>query len=84
MLFVCHPKSLHKHCFQFQLGPFLKLPREIEDKLMQNFGVTKKEHYGMLRYFLEWSIVTNVKVCMTGFPTRVPHGRISVSLLVIR
>ena len=24
--------------------------------LMQNFGVTNKEHYGMLRYFLEWSI----------------------------
>ena len=24
--------------------------------LMQNFGVTKKEHYGMLWYFLEWSI----------------------------
>ena len=25
--------------------------------LMQNFGVTNKEHYGMLWYFLEWSIV---------------------------
>ena len=24
--------------------------------LMQNFGVTNKEHYGMLWYFLEWSI----------------------------
>ena len=23
--------------------------------LMQNFGVTNKEHYGMLWYFLEWS-----------------------------
>ena len=23
---------------------------------MQNFGVTSKEHYGMLWYFLEWSI----------------------------
>ena len=23
---------------------------------MQNFGVTIKEHYGMLWYFLEWSI----------------------------
>ena len=23
---------------------------------MQNFGMTNKEHYGMLRYFLEWSI----------------------------
>ena len=24
---------------------------------MQNFGVTIQEHYGMLWYFLEWSIV---------------------------
>ena len=24
---------------------------------MQNFGVTNKEHYGMLWYFLEWSII---------------------------
>ena len=24
--------------------------------LMQNFEVTTKEHYGMLWYFLEWSI----------------------------
>ena len=24
--------------------------------LMQNFGATNKEHYGMLWYFLEWSI----------------------------
>ena len=24
--------------------------------LMQNFGVTNKEHYGMLWFFLEWSI----------------------------
>ena len=23
---------------------------------MQNFGVSTKEHYGMLWYFLEWSI----------------------------
>ena len=26
--------------------------------LMQNFGVTNKEHYGMLWYFLEWSIAS--------------------------
>ena len=30
MFFVCHPKILHKHCFQFLLGPFY-LPRETED-----------------------------------------------------
>ena len=28
--------------------------------LMQNFGVTKKEHYGMLSYFLEWSIAGRI------------------------
>ena len=27
--------------------------------LMQNFGVTNKEYYGMLWYFLEWSIDLN-------------------------
>ena len=25
--------------------------------LMQKFGVTNKEHYGMFWYFLEWSII---------------------------
>ena len=28
---------------------------------MQNFGVTNKEHYGMLWYFLEWSIVSDAR-----------------------
>ena len=33
-------------------------PRETENNayFKQNFGVTNKEHYGMLWYFLEWSI----------------------------
>ena len=26
--------------------------------LMQNFGTTNKEHYGMLQYFLEWSVLS--------------------------
>ena len=29
---------------------------KLKTMLMQNFGVTSKEHYGMLWYFLEWSI----------------------------
>ena len=29
---------------------------------MQNFGVTNKEYYGMLWYFLEWSIVTQQRI----------------------
>ena len=52
MLFVCQPKILHKHCFQFLLGVKMA-PRETEDNAYQNFGVTNKEHYGMLWYF--WS-----------------------------
>ena len=52
MLFVCHPKILRKHCLQFLLG--LKWSQEkLKTMLMQNFGVTNKEHYGLLRYF--WS-----------------------------
>ena len=41
--------------FQFLLG--IKMaPGETEDNAYANFGVTNKEHYGMLWYFLEWSI----------------------------
>ena len=29
---------------------------------MQNFGVTNKEYYGMLWYFLEWSNVTQQRI----------------------
>ena len=34
-------------------------PRETENNAYVNFGVTNKEHYGMLWYFLEWSIYAN-------------------------
>ena len=33
-------------------------PRETENNAYAKFGVTNKEHYGMLWYFLEWSIAT--------------------------
>ena len=58
MLFVCHPKILHKHCLQFLLG-VKKAQDKLKTMLMQNFGVTNKEYYGMLWYFLEWSINVN-------------------------
>ena len=46
---------LHKHCLRFLLG--VKWPQEkLKTMLMQNFGVTNKQYYGMLWYFLEWSI----------------------------
>ena len=35
----------------------MELKEKLKTMLMQNFGVTNKEHYGMLWYFLEWSIV---------------------------
>ena len=52
MLFVCHPKILHKHCLQFLLGVTMA-PRETENNAYAKFGVTNKEHYDMLWYF--WS-----------------------------
>ena len=33
---------------------------------MQNFGVTNNEHYGMLWYFLEWSIVARHIASVAG------------------
>ena len=33
---------------------------------MQNFGVTNEEYYGMLWYFLEWSIKKNDQKASTG------------------
>ena len=54
MLFVCSPKIMHRHCFQFLLEVKNLLPQEkLKTMLMQNFGVKNKEHYGMLWYFLE-------------------------------
>ena len=73
MLFLCHPKILHKHCLQFLLG--VKMVQEkLETMLMQNFGVTKKRHHGMLWYFLEWSIWSTVagygELCVCFYPIR--------------
>ena len=52
MLFVCHPKS-----FVVSFSWELKWPQEkLKTMLMQTFGVTNKEHYGMLWYYLVWSI----------------------------
>ena len=33
-------------------------PRETENNAYAKFGVTNKEYYGILWYFLEWSIAT--------------------------
>ena len=52
---LCHPKILHKHCLKFLLGVKMA-PRETENNAYAKFWGDKKEHYGMLLYFLEWSI----------------------------
>ena len=36
--------------------------RETENNAYAKFGVTKKEHYGMLWYFLEWSIANSKRL----------------------
>ena len=57
------PQIVHKHCLQFLLGVKMA-PREkknwkteTENNAYAKFWGDKKEHYGMLWYFLEWSIV---------------------------
>ena len=63
MLFVCHCKILHKHCLQFLLGVKMA-PRETENNAYAKFGVTNKEHYGMLWYFLECSVEVRLDVTL--------------------
>ena len=52
MLFVCHPKFCISIVFSFSWGHF-NSQEKLKTMLMQNFGVTNKEHYDMLWYF--WS-----------------------------
>ena len=59
MLLVCNPKILHKHCLQC-LSWELNWPQEkLKTMLMQHFGVTNKEHYGMLWYFWNGQLFVN-------------------------
>ena len=60
MLFVCLPKSLHKHCFQFPLGPFW-LPGQTEDNAYAKFWGDKQRALWYVTVFLEWSIDQNRK-----------------------
>ena len=41
MLFVCHPKILHKHCLQFLLGVKMA-PRETENNAYAKVGGYKQ------------------------------------------
>ena len=61
--------------------------------LMQNFGVTIKEHYGMLWYFLEWSIAYGLEHDGLTFwwgctefagTIQLTSGKCSFALLLVR
>ena len=55
MLFICHPKNLHKYCLQFLLGVKMA-PREIENNTYAKFTGDKKR---ALWYFMAFSGVVN-------------------------
>ena len=55
MLFVCHPKSLHKHCLQFLLGVKIA-PRETENNAYAKFWGDKQR---ALWYVMVFSGVVN-------------------------
>ena len=55
MLFVCHPKILHKHCLQFLLGVRMT-PRETENKAYAKFWDDKQT---ALCYVMVFSGVVN-------------------------
>ena len=61
MLFVCHPKILHQHCFQFLLGSF-QLPRETEDKAYAKVWSDKQR---ALWYVMVFSGVGNSVAAVT-------------------
>ena len=57
------PQNFVQALFSVSLGAILTPKRNcMKTMLMQNFGVTKKERYGMLWHFLEWSINERVSV----------------------
>ena len=57
MLFVCHPKILHKHCLQFLLGVKIA-PRETENNAYAKFWGDKQR---ALWYVMIFSGVVNCK-----------------------
>ena len=55
MLFVCHPKILHKHCLQFLLGVKMAT-RETENNSYAKFWSDEQR---TLWYLMVFSIVVN-------------------------
>ena len=59
MLFVSHPKILHKHCVQFLL--WVKMaPRETENNAYAKFWGDKQRAWWYVMVFLEWSIIVEI------------------------
>ena len=52
---LCLSPPKFEFVFSFSWGHF-NSQKELKTMLMQNFGVPNKDYYGMLWYFLEWSI----------------------------
>ena len=65
MVFVCHPKILHKHCLQFLLGVKMA-PRETEDNAYAKFWDDKQK---VLWYVMVFSGVVNTDRIKT-FPLK--------------
>ena len=58
MLVFITPNVCISIVFSFSWAHF-NSQEKLKTMRIQNFGVTNKEHYGMLLYFLEWSILTD-------------------------
>ena len=56
MLFVCHPKILHRHCFQILLGHFNSQEKKTEDNAYAKFWGDKQRALG---YVMVFSVVVN-------------------------
>ena len=63
MLYVCHPKILHKHCLQF-LFPVKMAPRETENNAYAKFGGNKQRALWYVLVFQ--SGVVNLKGASTS------------------
>ena len=67
MLFVCHPKIFTKALFSVSLGAILTPKKNWRQCSCKFWGVRNKEHYGVLWYFLEWSMATrSLFKCITS------------------
>ena len=54
MLYVCHPKMLHKHCLQFLLGVKIA-PKETENNAHAKFWGDKQRTLCLICYGIFWS-----------------------------